>query len=49
MTRRWIARVRRGHIELGERVRDLLCMKLELVDVFRPRVRHVIVGKVFSG
>jgi hypothetical protein len=31
MTRRWIARVRRGHIELGEGVRDLVGMNLSVL------------------
>jgi hypothetical protein len=31
MTRRWIARVRRGHIDLSERVRDLVGMNLSVL------------------
>jgi hypothetical protein len=49
MTRRSIGRGQARHFELGERVRDLLGMKLERVDVFGPLVGHVIVGKDFTG
>ena len=31
MTRRWIARDRRDHIELGERVRDLIGMNVSVL------------------